>query len=126
MTTAVSLVALVLAAGALAGCLVIGREVRTLRRRAADLDARVAALLPAPPLPPNLAALFGSGSRRIIAVEILNPVEVATSQVKVAGLLGAVRPSLLNKIVYDQATTQVIDQLADHGVLADVQVHVAR
>ena len=101
-------------------------QVQTLRRRAVRLETKVAALVPGAPMAPDLVARFGSGPRRILAVEILNPVELASAKVKAAGLLGAMRPSLVSKVVYDQAAKQVVDQLETQGVLADVRVHVAR
>lgn len=125
MSTAVAVVALVLSALVLAGCAVLLVQVQALRRRAVTLQAKVAALQSGPPMPVDLEATFGTGTRRILAVEILNPVELATSRVKAARLLGAVRPGLLTKVVYDQAAKQVVDQLEVEGVLTDVRIHVA-
>lgn len=123
----------VLATTALAGallvigaCLVLQRQARALQRRAADLEAKVSGLLPAPPLAPDLTALLGTGKRRVLVVEILNPVELAVSKVSAARLLGAMRPALLTKVVYDQASKQVVEQLEREGILADVRVHAAR
>ncbi|HSV40677.1 MAG TPA: hypothetical protein VLI04_18080 [Nocardioidaceae bacterium] len=126
MSTAIATVALVVAALLTAACVVLLLQIRSLRARAVALDAKVAALVPAPPLPPELAATFGSGQRRLLAVEILNPIELATAKSSAAKLLGAVRPALLTKVVYDQAAKQVVDQLESEGVLADVRVHAAR
>lgn len=126
MSTAVAVVALVVAGLMSAAATVLLVQARALRARADELEARVAALVPGPPLPPDLAATLGSGQRRVLAVEILNPVELAASKVPAARLLGAVRPALLTKVVYDQAAKQVVDQLEREGVLADVQVHAAR
>ena len=126
MSTAIAVVALVLSVGLAAGCLALVLQLRSLRARAATLEARVAALVPSPPLAPDLAATLGSGERRLLAVEILNPIELATSKSSAAKLLGAVRPSLLTKVVYEQAAKQVVDQLESEGVLADVRVHAAR
>jgi len=126
MSTAIAVTALVLAALVLAACAVLLLQVRTTRRKTRELEARVAALVPGPLIPPDLVTTFGSGQRRILAVEILNPIELATTQVKAAGLLGAMRPALLTKVVYDQASKQVVDRLEQEGVLADVRVHAAR
>ena len=126
MSSAIAVTALVLAALVLAACAVLLLQVRATRRKTRELEARLAALVPGPPMPPDLVATFGSGQRRILAVEILNPIELATIQVKAAGLLGAMRPSLLTKVVYDQASKQVVDRLEQEGVLADVRVHAAR
>ncbi|HET7689356.1 MAG TPA: hypothetical protein VFK41_03190 [Nocardioidaceae bacterium] len=126
MSTAVAVVALVAAAllsVAAAGLLL---QARALRARAEVLESRIDALVPGPPVPPDLAATLGTGQRRVLAVEILNPVELAASKIPAARLLGAVRPALLTKVVYDQAAKQVVDQLELEGVLADVQVHAAR
>ena len=126
MAAALSAFAVVLAAATVVGCFLLLRSVRRMERQTADVEARVAALVPAPPLPASLAATFGSGPRRLIVVEILNPIELATSQVKAASLLSAVRPAMLTKIVYDQAVRQVVDQLGKQGVQADVQIHAGR
>lgn len=126
MITAVAVVALVAAALVSAAATLLLLQARSLRARADALEARVAALVPGPPLPPDLAATLGTGQRRVLAVEILNPVELAASRLPAARLLGALRPALLSKVVYDQAAKQVVDQLELEGVLADVQVHAAR
>jgi hypothetical protein len=126
MSTAISVIALVLAALVVACCVVVLVQVRALRDKGAALEAKVDALVPGAPMAPDLVATFGAGPRRMLAVEILNPIELASTKVKAAGLLGAVRPALLTKIVYDQAVKQVVDQLETEGVLADVRVHAAR
>lgn len=107
-------------------CVGLVLRVRTLRRQTQALRERVESLGPLPAAPANVTASLGSRPRRVLVLEILNPVELATAQVRAAALLGAVRPQLLTKIVYDQASKQVVTQLEEQGVLADVTVHVIR
>jgi hypothetical protein len=125
MTVVVASLALLFALASIVVCGYLLRVAASIRAEAKALEARVAELAPAPPLPPSLAGLSG-GPRRVMVVEILNPTELAVSQVKAAALLGAARPSLLAKIVYEQAVKNTRTQLAAQGVQADVQLHVVR
>ena len=51
MAAALSAFAVVLAAATVVGCFLLLRSVRRMERRTAEVEARVAALVPAPPLP---------------------------------------------------------------------------
>jgi hypothetical protein len=82
-------------------------------------DPRVTELLAA--ASPNSA---GSRTRRIISVEILNPLELAGVRGRVFGIAGSFVPHLTRRIVYDQTVRQLREQLAAHHVVADVRVHV--
>ena len=62
--------------------------------------------------------------RRVITIEILNPIELAGSRGWWAGIAGSLAPGLTNRVVYDQAMRLVRGQLADHNVVADVRLHV--
>ena len=79
-----------------------------------------------PALAPELEAAFGVGERRLIVIEILNPIELATQRVKAAKLLGGMAPETLRKIVVDEAAKEVVEQLASQGVEATVRIHAAR
>ncbi len=126
MSTVTAVIALVLALLVSVGCVVLLGRVQAMRRTALALQAKVDALVPGAPLPPDLVASLGSGPRKVLVVEILNPIQLATSRTRAASLLAAVRPSLLTKVVYEQASKNVVGRLEEEGVLADVQVHAAR
>lgn len=64
------------------------------------------------------------GTRRIISIEILNPLELAGVRGRVFGIAGSFVPHLTRRIVYDQTVRQLREQLAAHHVVADVRVHV--
>jgi hypothetical protein len=120
--TVTAVLALVVAAAcaAIAGWLL--HTHRRLEATVARLRAEIAATAgaSAPALPP-----IAAGSRRLITVEILNPLELATTKSRAAGLLGSVTPATVTRIVYDQAGAQILAGLEEEGVVAEVRVHVA-
>jgi hypothetical protein len=124
--TWLSYVLLVLAVLLAAGWTLLLLALRALRRRTDELQAEVAALTPAPALAPDLEAAFGTGTRRLLVIEILNAVELATQRAKAARILGVVAPEMLRKIVVEQAAKDIVVQLAEEGVHAQVTVHAAR
>ena len=65
----------------------------------------------------------GSGGRRLISIEILNPIELAGTRSRLAGLAGAVAPGLTRRLVYDQVVKNLRRQLAEQQVVADVRLH---
>jgi hypothetical protein len=109
-----------------AGWTLLLLALRALRRRTEALQAEVASLTPAPALAPDLEAAFGTGTRRLLVIEILNAVELATQRAKAAKILGVVAPEMLRKIVVEQAAKDIVVQLAEEGVHAQVTVHAAR
>ncbi|CAM3770744.1 hypothetical protein [Smaragdicoccus niigatensis] len=76
-------------------------------------------------VPPVHEAAF-AGKDRVITIEILNPLELAASQVKIAGPAGSVAPELIRRQVYSQTVSILKDQLAQQGVEAEVQIHEGR
>ncbi|MPZ63031.1 MAG: hypothetical protein GEU93_17425 [Propionibacteriales bacterium] len=92
---------------------------RELEARARDTAERVRVL------PPDLVEFLGDGDRRVIAVELLNPFELAGKRTWFAGPLAAMTPGLLRRVVYDQAVTQIRDKTSEMGIRADVRVHRA-
>lgn len=70
------------------------------------------------------SATSTSSVRRVITIEILNPIELAGTRGWWAGIAGSLAPGLTNRVVYDQAIKLVRTQLADHDVVADVRLHV--
>ena len=67
-----------------------------------------------------------SGSRRIVSLEILNPLELAGARGRVASIAGSLAPSLITRVVVDQAVKQLKRDLRAQGVVADVRLHHIR
>jgi hypothetical protein len=100
-------------------------RLRMLDARERALRAEFTLLTPSPALPLPLEEAFRAGRQRFLTVEILNPLELARAQHRLGGVAGAVAPSAIRGIVYDQAAKITRSQLAARGVAADVQIHVA-
>ena len=82
------------------------------------VDETAAAALDRTPPP----AVVG-GTRRLISVEILNPIELASARGRLLGLAGSVAPGLTRRMVYDQTAKELKRQLIAQQVIADVHVH---
>jgi hypothetical protein len=82
--------------------------------------AAALAALSATPLPP----VSSSGTRRLITIEILNPIELAGTRGRLAGIAGSLAPGTTRRLVYDQALKLVKRQLAHEHVVADVRLQV--
>lgn len=80
----------------------------------------VAAALDSSPAP---AQLSSSATRRIISIELLNPIELAGSRGRLAGLAGLLLPGITTRVVHDQAIRTVRRVLLDEGVVAEVRLH---
>jgi len=93
---------------------------RKARRVQTDV-AEAARLVNDVPIPVVDPALVTNGV--FITVEILNPLEVASARVKLAGVAGTVAPSLITKIVNEQAVKVLRRQLDSQGVRAEVRLH---
>jgi hypothetical protein len=74
-------------------------------------------------LPPDLVKALGTGSRRVIAVELLNPFELAGRSTWFARPLTAMTPDLLRGVVNQRAVALFRDRSAEFGVQADVRLH---
>lgn len=105
--------------------LVLLSTVSKVRKRADAVEAKAAAASKAIVEPVSVAQELAGGRNRVIAVEILNPVELASSQVKFAGVVGGIAPGMIRKVVYDQAVKLMKEQFVNEGVKADVKIHVA-
>ena len=103
----------------------LARRLLALDSRQRALGIELAQLGPTEALPAPLDKAFLAGRKRMLTVEILNPLELATLHNRLAGLAGAVAPAAVRSIVYDQAAKITREQLAKQHVEADVQVHVA-
>src|SRR4051794_3454683 len=93
----------------LAALAVIGRLL--FRPAAAAPDARLAEAID------RVSGPAGSGTRRIITMEILNAVDLAASRNRMAGIAGALAPGLLRRVVIDQACKQMKRDLRAEGVV---------
>lgn len=106
---AVLIVALILLSGSLLWAL------SRLQRRLADVQARLAADSAVPP--PT------KGARARIAIEILNPFELAARETRLATALARLAPRMIERIVYERAAVQIAAQMAELGVRAEVKIH---
>jgi hypothetical protein len=64
-----------------------------------------------------------TGTRRLISIEILNPIELAGTRGRVLGAAGSLAPGIARRIVYDQVAKTLRTQLGERQVVADVRVH---
>lgn len=111
--------AMIVAACGLTAYVLMRRQAQALEMRIADLAAELDTIADAPPAPPIPAV----SSRPIITIEILNPLELASSQIRAAALVGSWRPDMITKIVYEEAVKQIAAQLVEEGVVAEVLIH---
>lgn len=75
------------------------------------------------PRPPGVT----TRDRRLITVEILNPIELATSRGgRLAGLAGTLAPGLTRRVVYDRTIATLRRELERMAVHADVRMHTLR
>jgi hypothetical protein len=86
---------------------------------------------PDPALTPPLSATLrpsssASGIRRLITVEVLNPIELAGTRGRLAGIAGSLAPGLTRRLVHDQVLKSLRRQLAEERVVADVRLLVVR
>lgn len=109
----------------LAALVALAVVIARLRRRSRELSAEVAEVTALDP-PARVDPVFAAGRDRLITIEVLNPVQLAATQNRFAGVAGAVAPDLIRKIVYEQAAKIMREQLVEQGVEADVRVHVVR
>jgi hypothetical protein len=99
------------------GMLLRGRRRSPAADQAAEPGLRAALDATAP------AVAAATGTRRLISIEILNPVEVAGTRGRVLGVAGSLAPGLTRRIVYDQVAKILRSQLGERQVVADVRVH---
>jgi hypothetical protein len=70
--------------------------------------------------------LSSSATRRVITIEILNPIELAGTRGRLIGIAGSLAPGLTRRIVYDQTLRILKKQLGEQHVVADVRMHTLR
>lgn len=107
---AVLIVALILLSGLLLWAL------SRLQRRLAVLQTRLDAGVPVPPA--------RQSGRARIAIEILNPFELAARETRLATAVAKLAPRMIERIVYERAAVQIAAQMAELGVRAEVKTHV--
>ncbi|WP_125566045.1 hypothetical protein [Nocardioides baekrokdamisoli] len=121
ISIAIAAAALIVATCGLTAYVLMRRQAQVLELRIADLAAELDGIVDAPPAPPVPAV----PNRPIITIEILNPIELASSQVRAASLVGSWKPDAITKMVYNEAAKQISSQLAEEGVVAEVLIHAA-
>jgi len=95
-------------------------------RRQARATAKLLAELPLSKLQaPDLDEVLGQGSREVIAIEILNPLELAARESWFADKFGSLTPALIRKIVLSRTLDMLGPQLESYGVKANVKLHRA-
>ncbi|MES2885276.1 MAG: hypothetical protein V4709_10755 [Pseudomonadota bacterium] len=72
---------------------------------------------------PALPLATVSGKSRI-AIEILNPFELAARETRFAGAAAKLAPRMIERIVYERAAVMIAQQMAEQGVQAEVKAHV--
>ena len=93
------------------------------RKRAKEIEAKASKASYAVVEPVSVAQELAGGRNRVIAIEILNPIELAASQVQFAGVVGGIAPGAIRKVVYEQAVKMMKEQFEKEGVKADVRIH---
>jgi hypothetical protein len=90
--------------------------------RPAHVPADVAEVFEAP-RPPGVT----SRERQLITIEVLDPLELASSRGgRIAGLAGSLAPNLTRRIVYQQVVKTLRSELDRMAVHADVRLHTLR
>jgi hypothetical protein len=89
------------------------------RRRDVQVDGDEVFVAPRP-------AGVSTRSRRLITVEVLNPIDLVGTRGRVAGLAGSLAPGLARRVVYDQLLKTLRRELAAKHVVADVRLHQLR
>lgn len=75
------------------------------------------------PRPPGVS----ERNRRLITIEVLNPLELATARGgRIAGLAGTLAPGFTRRLVYDQVFKTLRTELDAMAVHADVRLHTLR
>lgn len=121
MTAVLAVVAALAALAAVAACVVLARSNAGLRARQAEMEAL---------LDPDAADMLrdwdeapASTSREIVIV-IDNVAVLAAQENRAAAVLNRVRPSMVQRLVYDEVARQLRERLDEEGVEADVQVRI--
>ena len=98
--------------------------VRRIQQHSTTLSEQVSETTQLVGAPHQLDTTFSSGKTRLITVEILNPLELAATQNRFAGMIGTFAPERIRRVVYERAAVAMTAQLIDEGLDVDAQVHV--
>jgi hypothetical protein len=75
--------------------------------------------------PDDFRRLLSSSQTEVISIQLLNPMELAAQQSKLAGVFGSLTPSLVRRIVHNEAIKITRRELEKHGAKAEVRFHGA-
>lgn len=73
--------------------------------------------------PADFRKLLSTSQTELISIQLLNPMELAMQQSKLASALGSLSPSLLRRIVHNEAIKITRRELERHGAKAQVRLH---
>lgn len=119
----VALVSAVGAAVALLG-LLVSWTLRRARAQVAESEARMSELLEAVEAAPiELRQVLGDGRRQVIAIEVLNPMELAAGQSRMARNFGGLAPNRIRGEVTKRMVRQLHEGFEAQGVKAEVRVY---
>jgi hypothetical protein len=77
-------------------------------------------------LGPAVSATIAALDRpTLISIEVLNPLELAAKESRLAKTFGALTPDLVRREVYKQVYEHMCKELQDYGVIAEVRLHHA-
>lgn len=75
--------------------------------------------------PADFRKLLSGGQTELISIQLLNPMELAAQQSKLASALSNLTPSLIRRIVHNEAIKITRRELERHGAKAQVRLHGA-
>jgi septal ring factor EnvC (AmiA/AmiB activator) len=95
----------------------LGTRLREMEQTLASLRAEKAAF------PEDFRRLLAAGQSEVISIRLLNPMELAKRQSRLAGVFGTLTPSLIKRIVHNEAIKITRKELEKHGAKAEVRFH---
>lgn len=111
----------ILAAINLIALIVLAAGLLRLQRISVRLATELSALAPPAAAMADYEQALGPQKSRVIAVEILNPLELAAKESWFGEVFGNLSPSLIRNIVYQRTQKILVDKLLEYGVQADVK-----
>lgn len=116
----------VLVVANLGALVVLLRLLAGLRRRLADLAEHAGRLEErAEVVTPDVSRALASTKKKVIVVELLDPIGLATRRMSIAGPVGGLAPRAIERVVHDQTVKTLREVLVTYGVDADVQMYAA-
>ena len=71
----------------------------------------------------DLSAFLGASPRPVIAIQILNSVELAAKDSRFGRFFGNIAPDMIRKQVHKRTAASMRDQMTKNGVMVVVEVH---